>query len=119
MTINATLGLMDFLDYFMVKLDGIMEDDKLSWRDVPKIICILQKVKLAIVGVKNMNEELTHSTDEEMTQVVMRLQGVTQKIADLIVKHQVVHTSTDDVDMEGFSEEAFRQALADAGLKAN
>ena len=111
--ITNTLGLMDFLDYFFVKLDGMLKDDKIGWRDIPAIIGILFKVKLAIVGMKNLNSELTHSTDAEITQIVVRLRSVTQKMADIIVRHQTVHTSTPDlgVDMEGFSEEAFRRAV--------
>jgi hypothetical protein len=120
MTVTNTLGLLEFLSYFVKELDKIFKDEKVSWKDIPYFLGILFKVKLAITGIKNLNSELTGSTDEEISQLVIRLQGVAQQVSDLIAKHQddVVHTASQpEVDMEGFSEEAFRNAISEFGIK--
>lgn len=118
MSIDATLGLMDFLTYFFEKLDKILKDEKVNWKDIPSFIAVLFKVKLAIVGVKNLNTELTHSTDAEITQIVARLRDVTQQLSDIIVKHQsdVFHTSTPEINMADFNEDDFKQKLLDNGV---
>jgi hypothetical protein len=120
--IKNTLGLLDFLSYFVKELDKIFKDEKVNWRDIPHFLGVLFKLKLAITGITHLNEELTASSDSEINQLVIRLQGVTQQLSDLIVKHQsdVVHTASGpEVDMEGFSEDEFKKAISDFGIKIN